>query len=178
MTLYVYPKSPKHSRADTDARILESLKRCFPQALSSEPLILRTQTGKPYLSTGFPEIGVTHSDSVILVALHDAPFGIDCEDKDRRVLHRDALSRRFFSDGERAFVQSGRTEDQKRQRFLEIWVKKEAYVKYTGQGLMQMPLVDSLRLPGHFENRSDETRFIYLYYPPQPTTEKRNPDGR
>lgn len=168
MTLYYYPKSEKHRRADTDHRIAESLRRYLLKTggVSSVPAtVLRTENGKPYFENGFPQLGVTHSDSVVIIALADTPFGIDCEDTGRRVPHRDALCKRFFSESEKEFVKNVGSEEEKTHRFLEIWVKKEAYVKYTGEGLQGMFDTDTFTLSGHFENRSDEKHILYIYHP-------------
>lgn len=168
MTLYYYPKSEKHRRADTDCRIAESLRRYQTETggVGSVPAaVLRTENGKPYFESGFPQLGVTHSDSVVIIALADTPFGIDCEDTDRRVPHRDALCKRFFSESEKEFVKNVGSEEEKTRRFLEIWVKKEAYVKYTGEGLQGMFDTDTFTLSGRFENRSDEKHILYIYHP-------------
>ncbi len=170
MTLWFYPKQKGHTSSDTDKLILESLRRYSDLHGKTTALpvssvrVLRTENGKPYLENGFPELGVTHSDSVVIIALHDTPFGIDCEDSGRRIPHLDALCRRFFSKAEQTFVENG-PESEKERRFLKVWVKKEAYVKYTGDGLQSLSDTDTTALPGHFENRSDEKHILYLYYP-------------
>ncbi len=164
MTLYIYPKHGLHTRADTDRLIAQSLARFLPD-LPKPPVLLRTASGKPFFEGGFPQLGVTHSDSAVIIALADTPFGIDCEDRDRRVKHMDALCKRFFAAAEQDFVRNAGSEEEKTRRFLEIWVKKEAYVKYTGEGLKALSAVDTTTLSGRFENRSDEQHFLYIYYP-------------
>ena len=164
MTLYIYPKHKTHTRADTDRLIAQSFARFQPDS-PKMPAIRRTAAGKPSFEGGFPELGVTHSDSAVIIALADTPFGIDCEDRDRRVKHMDALCKRFFAAAEQDFVRNAGSEEEKTRRFLEIWVKKEAYVKYTGEGLKALSAVDTTTLSGRFENRSDEQHILYIYYP-------------
>ena len=79
--------------------------------------------------------------------------------------HRDALCKRLLSESEKEFVKNVGSEEEKTRRFLEIWVKKEAYVKYTGEGLQGMFDTDTFTLSGHFENRSDEQHILYIYHP-------------
>ena len=79
--------------------------------------------------------------------------------------HRDALCKRFFSAAEQTFVKNAGAEEEKTRLFLELWVKKEAYVKYTGEGLKALAAVDTTTLSGRFENRSDEQHILYIYYP-------------
>ena len=149
MTLYIYPKHKTHTRADTDRLIAQSFARFQPDS-PKMPAIRRTAAGKPSFEGGFPQLGVTHSDSAVIIALADTPFGIDCEDRERRVKHRDALCKRFFAAAEQDFVRNAGS---------------EAYVKYTGEGLKALSAVDTTTLSGRFENRSDEQHILYIYYP-------------
>lgn len=110
--------------------------------------VLRTENGKPYFESGFPQLGVTHSDSVVIIALADTPFGIDCEDTDRRVPHRDALCKRFFSESEKEFVKNAGSEEEKTRRFLEIWVKKELMSNIPVRDCKACPPPTPLRFPG------------------------------
>ena len=63
------------------------------------------------------------------------------------------------------FADVAGAEEEKTRLFLELWVKKEAYVKYTGEGLKTLAAVDTTTLSGRFENRSDEQHILYIYYP-------------
>ena len=123
--------------------------------------ILRDASGKPR-AAGAPELdfSVTHTGDWWICAVgraEDGPFGIDAELRRRSVRKPDTLSRRFFRPEEARFVSlasgkgntqirdfsenrsSGGTERnadaEKESRFLKIWVRKEAYLKYTGAGL-------------------------------------------
>ncbi len=123
--------------------------------------ILRDASGKPR-AAGAPELdfSVTHTGDWWICAVgraEDGPFGIDAELRRRSVRKPDTLSRRFFRPQRSPFCQfsvrerehsytglfrnrsSGGTERnadaEKESRFLKIWVRKEAYLKYTGAGL-------------------------------------------
>lgn len=66
------------------------------------------------------------------MAVSDAPVGIDIECRDGR--RWEALSRRFFSEAEQAFIAGHRSEDRP-QAFILLWTCKESLYKYIGCGL-------------------------------------------
>lgn len=96
------------------------------------PLILkREESGKPYFENSPLEFGISHSGELAVCALSDKPVGIDVE-KVREIRNVEALSARFLSERERYYVTQS---SDKSRAFLEIWTKKEAYLKESGVGL-------------------------------------------
>lgn len=103
--------------------------------------VLYTVRGKPYIK-GVPNdmyVSVTTADEVMVVVFSNKPIGIDGErmarfENDKRAKKPDyiSLAERFFAPDEVEFV---RDADIEAERFAEIWVRKEAYVKFTGKGL-------------------------------------------
>lgn len=97
--------------------------------------------GKPFIK-GLPEemyISVTTADEVMVVVFSDKPVGIDGErltrfENDAREKKPDyiTLAERFFTGEEAEYVREGSVEG---EQFANVWVRKEAYVKYTGKGL-------------------------------------------
>ena len=97
--------------------------------------------GKPFIK-GLPEemyISVTTADEVMVVVFSDKPVGIDGErltrfENDSRAKKPDyiTLAERFFTGEEAEYVREGSVEG---EQFANVWVRKEAYVKYTGKGL-------------------------------------------
>lgn len=87
------------------------------------------ENGKPY-APGCPEFSLSHSGPFVCCAVHDGPVGIDLEQ--RRTL-RPALARRVCTGEELRFLHPGGVFDS--TRFLQLWTAKEAYAKFTGQGL-------------------------------------------
>ncbi len=75
---------------------------------------------------------VTHTDHWWLCAVYGQPLGVDMEEQDRRVNQN--IAQRFFSQAEQQWLEArGKTAE----HFLELWVRKEAYVKYLGTGLTE-----------------------------------------
>lgn len=115
--------------------------------LAVEPAVLRFQygaDGKPGLAPAFAQGGlqfnVSHSGSLLLVAVvAGAPVGVDLE-RHRPLHDRDGLVRRYFSEAEnRAYFDL--PEAQRHEAFFAAWARKEALVKALGRGL-RFPLRD------------------------------------
>ena len=161
MLLYFYDRKKGHKRHDTDMMIRESLKD-YISGHSLAPYngeIKRTSLGKPYID--YPLfIGVTHTDDVCIIAVDEKSFGIDCEKQSRTVSRTDSIMKKFFTENERNQVALS----QDRQKaFLETWVKKEAYVKFTGKGIPAMANTDVTKLSGFEKIDNDKNLIIYIY---------------
>ncbi len=161
MKLCFYDKKCGHKREQTDMMIRESLKE-YISGHSLPPYdgeILRTELGKPYVD--YPLcIGVTHTEDVVIVAVDKEAFGIDAEKVGRRMQRRDAIMKKFFTASECALIESAEDKD---KAFLDIWVKKEAYVKFTGEGLSGMKDCDTAALRGFEKQENDRNLIIYIY---------------
>jgi 4'-phosphopantetheinyl transferase len=84
--------------------------------------------GKPSLGAGGPHVSLSHSgDYVAVAACQEAPVGVDVEHVARRTDYR-ALVPHVLSPAEAPTV----TDE---TAFLRYWVRKEALVKATGDGL-------------------------------------------
>ena len=94
--------------------------------------------GKPLLAVPFAESGLhfnlAHSDDLALIALTLAgPVGVDVEQV-RILADADQLVARFFSvDESAAFARLA--QEQKPVAFFELWTRKEARLKATGEGI-------------------------------------------
>ena len=100
--------------------------------ISEDPLEIGTrERGKPYLLK-HPEIefNISHSGRYVLVALAHEAVGADVQEIEDREL--DSLAKHVCSPDElRAYNESG----DKADYFFRLWVRKEAYIKWTGDGL-------------------------------------------
>lgn len=91
--------------------------------------------GKPTLKGINKYISITRVDKYMICAVSDTQIGIDGEKIADLVDAKNdfsAMAERFFTDEESDYVRDG--EDQG-VRFAKIWVRKEAYCKFTGKGL-------------------------------------------
>jgi len=94
--------------------------------------------GKPALADEFSGSGLffnlAHSEELALIAITRlSPIGIDIE-KIRPMSDLDELVERFFSVRESALFQK-LPDEQKNPAFFNLWTRKEAWLKATGEGI-------------------------------------------
>lgn len=98
--------------------------------ISPLPEIVRTAQGKPYfLSLPHLHFNISHSKNLMLCAVSQKPVGVDIEDIRPR---RDSLPEYALSPAEFAEYQKLGGDW---PAFYILWTRKEAWCKYTGQGL-------------------------------------------
>lgn len=106
-----------------------------------------TSNGRPYLAEQAVDFSVTHTKTRVFCAIDRAAkeerLGLDAEDLKRRMsLDPMCMAKRWFSDAEQAFLAKEPTQ----KRFLQLWTRKEAYVKRNGKGLGGIREADTLSL--------------------------------
>ena len=145
MVVYTLSIPDRHKSAQTDALIIN----CFEKYISETqrekictPCVKRTPDGKPYI-TDFPgvSVSVTHTENRIFIAFDQNNFGIDAEKSTRKIDRKESIAKKYFSLKENEFIFENPTKSD--ARFVEIWVKKEALVKYNGTGLRELSKADT-----------------------------------
>lgn len=90
--------------------------------------ILRTEKGKPYLKNISLDFSVSHSGKAWVCALGNCKVGIDIQmAKDAKTIE---VAKRFFTKEEADFITGNDSKS-----FFQIWTRKEAFVKYIGEGI-------------------------------------------
>lgn len=118
---------------------VEGMQRCFPERLLAEaekpiPLHYRFGVhGRPEIE-GLPlHFSLSHSGSYVICAVSEQMVGADIQqfrDTDSR-----KLAQRFFPESENEKLE--KCGESGRQRlFFEMWTRKEAYGKLTGEGVV------------------------------------------
>lgn len=95
--------------------------------------IRKNKYGKPYLEEGGEvNFNISHSGDLVVCAVDNKPIGIDIE----QILEIDyqSIVESFFSKSDVEFILSAGNEN-KLERFYEIWTLKESYIKAKGMGL-------------------------------------------
>ena len=96
------------------------------------PPIEKTERGKPYFVGSDLHFSITHTPRHAFCALAEMPLGIDAEEiGGRKPLRLSDMARRWFSEDEQAAFFA----DPTRKCFLRIWTRKEALIKWTGEGM-------------------------------------------
>lgn len=134
--LMVYEYQAKEQRRET-------LKHALAEYSGNKNIeLLFTGNGKPYVKEEHGiYISVTTTGEIMMFAFADSPIGIDGEYLPRlnnptRKTDYNSLAERFFTPDEADYVKSSENTP---LRFAKVWVRKEAYVKYTGRGLVDFP---------------------------------------
>ena len=87
--------------------------------------------GKPCFRI-HPEIrfNISHSEDLVICAVSDFEIGIDIQEKSR--MNTDRIAKKVMSPGEhKKYLTSSERQD----FFYRVWVMKESYVKWTGDGI-------------------------------------------
>lgn len=102
--------------------------------LTGLPAIARLPGGKPYFpAAGSIHFNLSHSGSLVLCAVGDGEVGVDIEEIRPR---RDTLPKAVLTGAEyEAYLLEGGTWE----AFYTLWTRKEAWCKYTGEGIPAHP---------------------------------------
>jgi 4'-phosphopantetheinyl transferase len=105
--------------------------------------------GKPGLAGGKPsgiEFNLSHSKTLVLYAFaRDRQVGVDVEDL-HPVPQAEAILRRYFAPADREAYAAAPAE-RRPELFLELWTKREAYLKGCGRGLAGLDGSPAAALP-------------------------------
>ena len=116
------------------------------------PIIEYAESGKPFLKNySNLHFNLSHCRRYVAVAIHGSPVGVDIECR-RKVSQ--SLIRRVCSEDEQHLIAASQEPD---MEFLRLWTRKEAYLKYTGTGIVG-PLTDIPPQPtGHRSHATGHT---------------------
>lgn len=136
MYLYVYEgyQGGKGGRERTEELVRRAARACIMEEELRLPKtsgqILRTDRGKPYFKDVPLEFSVSHTGElwVCLISTDPGPVGVDVQLT--RSCRVDRIAKRYYTEDEREFVSA-----MGESGFFQIWARKEAYAKYTGDGL-------------------------------------------
>ncbi len=103
------------------------------------PLLTHGSRGKPYLAGQTDKFfSLSHTGRWVVCAVADNEVGVDAQEI---TPYRQAVAERCFTADEIAWVNSDP------ERFTRLWTMKEAYLKYTGFGLVLPMSSFSVPLP-------------------------------
>ena len=111
--------------------LLELLSAVYPELDTSKPEFGYTAQGKPFLLAR-PDIhfSISHTKNAILVAISDAPIGVDIEAF--RSPSAALIARTMNATEQAAILQASGTPE---ALFSAIWTRKEAVLKLRGTGI-------------------------------------------
>ncbi len=122
---------PEDRHASLYAALLVRWCACRALSVRNDELeFSRTPSGKPYLRD-VPAFyfSLSHTRGAVAVAVSSRDIGVDVE---RLGPARPRVAERCFTAEEQSYIGQS---DNPGRAFYEVWTRKEAYLKYTGQGL-------------------------------------------
>ena len=143
--LFVFPTD----EGGTEEKILEALYR----VTGEEKILRRDENGKPFVTDGSAFVSVSHTEKLTFVAVAEKNIGLDAEKLSRPT---DPRLTRWFSLKEKAAA------GERNAGRLKMWVRKEAYGKFTGRGLGELAQ-DTFTLPGRFFYLCHAGHILTLY---------------
>lgn len=103
------------------------LTHCFGQA-GQPPRISHGAHGKPFLTDMPAHFNLSHTGNSVFLLTAEVPVGLDAQRIDG---NRPSVAERCFTPPEQAWLAAD-----PEKRFARMWALKEAYLKYTGFGLV------------------------------------------
>jgi 4'-phosphopantetheinyl transferase len=148
MYVYVYENynGNRGETANTEKLISVAVKQYFKDCgISSsdeknEMRLCRTSKGKPYFAEGLVQFSVSHSENIWVCIMGPSPVGVDIQKISQR--NYESIAQRFFQLDEQKSVANGGL-----RSFIEIWCRKEAFVKYFGLTIGEV--IDWLNVASH-----------------------------
>ncbi|MDR1496129.1 MAG: 4'-phosphopantetheinyl transferase superfamily protein [Clostridiales Family XIII bacterium] len=147
MKLYLFDRDePGGAEAFFRAAVLDYCGAAICADFGDEiPAVAREPNGKPYFSesplNGQTHFSLSHSGAYWAVLFHDAEVGLDIEDMDIRGgltdERRERIAERFFAEDEKTYILAGEDHADRLTKFFRVWTAKEAYIKYTGNGMSE-----------------------------------------
>lgn len=146
--------------------VVESYARWYGVDRQSVKIIMATY-GKPEVQINGTLVGIkfniSHTKGIGIIIFSRKQIGIDIEflrEADYRI------SNRFFHEIEDKYIYDAKEKILQNERFTEIWVKKEAYFKYTGRGLCsKMRNINVLNYNyGYGKIDIKGKKYIYAFY--------------
>ena len=108
---------------------------CLPKDTGDRPIIRYAYgaQGKPCLSD-YPQVyfSLSHSGALAVLALADAEVGIDVQENRG---FNEKVAKRFYHEDEQKMIARVETEEEREKMFYQLWTGKEAYIKFTGEGM-------------------------------------------
>jgi len=89
--------------------------------------------GKPDFADETWHFNLSHSGEYVCLVISECSVGVDIQQI--RPLKNYHLAERYFSERELSKLEACANEAEKVECFYDIWVKKEAYAKLTGEGI-------------------------------------------
>ena len=125
-----------HIYKDQHEKGLELLSLMEDELLGMHPEQIKTPAGRPEYADHHVDFNISHAKNLVICTMTEGRTGCDIEWASRKV--SPAASEKFFHPEEKTFLDSAGSEEEKRKRFLTLWVLKEAHIKLMGTSVANL----------------------------------------
>ena len=119
-----------HFYKEQHAKGLELLSLMEEELMARHPERTTTGAGRPEYADCPVDFNISHAGNLVICTMAEGRTGCDIERSDRKVSL--SLAEKFFHPEEKVFLESAVTPEEKKKRFMVLWVLKEAYIKLLG----------------------------------------------
>ncbi|MHC1721646.1 MAG: 4'-phosphopantetheinyl transferase superfamily protein [Aminipila sp.] len=125
MVLYVH--DGKEHKGIAGEELVKKALKDYSNDRYDSVVINRREHGKPYFKNIPISFSISHSGEIWVCLMADFNVGVDIQIY--KSLKYKKVAQRFFQENEVQFIN-----EQGIDAFFQVWARKEAYVKYTGNG--------------------------------------------
>lgn len=125
MILYIY--NGKNHKGRAGEVLVKMALADYTNNKYDNPIIKRGEYGKPFFENIPVCFSISHSGEIWVCLMSDFNVGVDIQIY--KNVRYEKLAQRFFTKNEAEYIKKQGTKS-----FFEVWTKKEAFVKYTGNG--------------------------------------------
>ncbi|QHI71238.1 4'-phosphopantetheinyl transferase family protein [Aminipila terrae] len=125
MIVYIY--DGKEHKGKAGEELLRKALKDYSGNAYTGIVIKREKYGKPYFENIPVQFSISHSGQIWVCLMADFNVGIDIQFY--KNLKYEKIAERFFTENEIEYIHQKGIDG-----FFQVWTRKEAYVKYTGNG--------------------------------------------
>lgn len=112
---------------------LELLSLMEEELMGKHPEQTKTSAGRPEYADCKVDFNISHAGNLVICAMADGRTGCDIERAGRKVSL--SIAEKFFHPEEKAFLENAENPEEKKKRFMILWVLKEAHIKLLGTSI-------------------------------------------
>ena len=121
-----------------------------------------TPSGRPEYADYQVDFNISHTKNLVICSMAEGRTGCDIELTSRKV--STAVSEKFFHPEEKAFMADAQSEEEKRRRFMMLWVLKEAHIKLMGTSVANLKETPAFLIEKNTIKCIAENPFYYALY--------------
>ena len=123
---------------------------------------ITTPSGRPEYADCKVDFNISHTKNLVICTMAEGRTGCDIELASRKV--STAISEKFFHSEEKIFLADAKSEEEKRRRFMMLWVLKEAHIKLMGTSVANLKETPAFLIEKKTIKCLSEKPFYYALY--------------